>query len=46
MEFLAPNEHLAPFVRRFNADAEHDASFTRRRELFSGLVTPVFDLAQ
>ena len=33
MEFLAPSERLAPFVRRFNAYAERDTGFARRREL-------------
>ena len=46
MEFLAPTERLAPFVRRFNAYVEHDTSFTRRRELPSGLATLVFNLGQ
>jgi len=46
MQFLVPTERLAPFVRRFNAYAEHDTSFTRRRELPSGLATLVFNLGQ
>ena len=46
MEFLAPTEHLAPFVRRFNAYAERDTGFVRRRELPSGLATLVFNLGQ
>lgn len=44
MEFLAPTGRLAPFVRRFNAYAEHDTGFARRRELPSGLATLVFNL--
>jgi AraC-like DNA-binding protein len=44
MEFLAPTERLAPFVRRFNAYAERDTGFTRRRELPSCLATLVFNL--
>jgi AraC-like DNA-binding protein len=44
MEFLAPTERLAPFVRRFNAYAERDTGFVRRRELPSCLATLVFNL--
>jgi AraC-like DNA-binding protein len=44
MEFLAPREPLAPFVRRFNAYAERDTRFARRRELPSRLATLVFNL--
>jgi AraC-like DNA-binding protein len=44
MEFLAPNERLAPFVRRFNAYAEFETRFARRRELPSPLATLVFNL--
>ena len=46
IESLAPTEHLAPFVRRFNADAEHDTGFVRRPEPPSGLATLVFNLGQ
>jgi AraC-like DNA-binding protein len=35
-----------PFVRRFNAYAEHDTGFVRRPELPSGLATMVFNLGQ
>lgn len=44
MEFLAPAAPLAPFVRRFNAYAERDTGFLRRRELPSPLATLVFNL--
>jgi hypothetical protein len=44
MELLAPSEPLAPFVRRFNAYAERDTGFARRRELPSRLATLVFNL--
>ena len=44
MDFLAPSSRLAPFVRRFNAYAEHGTGFARRRELPSGLATLVFNL--
>jgi AraC-like DNA-binding protein len=44
MEFLAPTDNLAPFVRRFNAYAERDTGFVRRREPPSGLATLVFNL--
>jgi AraC-like DNA-binding protein len=44
MEFLAPTEPLAPFVRRFNAYSERDTGFARRRELPSCLATLVFNL--
>lgn len=44
MEFLAPTDRLAPFVRRFNAYAERDTGFARRRELPSCLATLVFNL--
>jgi AraC-like DNA-binding protein len=46
MEFLTPTERLAPFVRRFNAYAERDTGFARRRELPSCLATLVFNLGQ
>jgi AraC-like DNA-binding protein len=46
MEFLAPTARLAPFVRRFNAYAERDTQFVRRRELPSGLATLVFNLGR
>ena len=46
MEFLAPTARLAPFVRRFNAYAERDTQFARRRELPSCLATLVFNLGQ
>jgi AraC-like DNA-binding protein len=35
-----------PFVRRFNAYAEHKTGFVRRRELPSGLATMLFNLGQ
>jgi AraC-like DNA-binding protein len=44
MEFLAPSEPLAPFVRRFSVYAERDTGFARRRELPSPLATLVFNL--
>jgi AraC-like DNA-binding protein len=44
MELLAPCEALAPFVGRFNAYAERDTGFVRRRELPSRLATLVFNL--
>jgi AraC-like DNA-binding protein len=44
VEFLAPDERLAPFVRRINAYAERDTAFVRRRELPSCLATLVFNL--
>ena len=44
MEFLAASARLAPFVRRFNAYAEHGTGFARRREPPSGLATLVFNL--
>ena len=44
MAFLAPAENLTPFVQRFNAYAERDTSFVRRREPPSGLATLVFNL--
>jgi len=44
MELLAPSAPLAPFVRRFNAYAERDTGFARRRELPSCLATLVFNL--
>jgi hypothetical protein len=46
IEFLAPTDRLAPFVRRFNAYAERDTAFVRRREPPSGLATLVFNLGQ
>jgi AraC-like DNA-binding protein len=46
MDFLAPVDRLVPFVRRFNAYAEHETGFVRRRELPSGLATLVFNLGQ
>jgi AraC-like DNA-binding protein len=46
MDFLAPADRTAPFVRRFNAYAEHETGFVRRRELPSGLATLVFNLGQ
>jgi AraC-like DNA-binding protein len=44
MAFLAPTDRLAPFVWRFNAYAERDTQFARRRELPQGLATLVFNL--
>src|SRR5271166_2781603 len=44
LEFLAPTERLAPFVKRFNAYSERGAGFARRRELPSPLATMVFNL--
>lgn len=44
MEFLAPSERLAAYVRRFNVYAERDTRFARRRELPSCLATLVFNL--
>ncbi len=44
MEFLEPTERLAPFIQRFNAYAERDTGFARRREPPSGLATLVFNL--
>ena len=46
MDFLAPVDPIVPFVRRFNAYAEHETGFARRRELPSGLATLVFNLGQ
>ena len=46
MEFLTPSENLAPFVQRFNAYAERDTGFSRRREPPSGLATLVFNLGE
>jgi AraC-like DNA-binding protein len=46
MDFLAPVDRIVPFVRRFNAYAEHETGFVRRRELPSGLATLVFNLGQ
>jgi AraC-like DNA-binding protein len=46
MEFLAPTERLAPFIRRFNAYVERDTGFARRRELPSPLATMVFNLGR
>jgi AraC-like DNA-binding protein len=46
MDFLAPADPIMPFVRRFNAYAEHETGFVRRRELPSGLATLVFNLGQ
>ena len=44
MEFLAPTDRLAPYVQRFNAYAEDDTGFARRREAPNGLATLVFNL--
>jgi hypothetical protein len=44
IDCLAPADRLAPFVRRFNAYAENETGFVRRRELPSGLATLVFNL--
>jgi AraC-like DNA-binding protein len=46
MDFLAPVAPIVPFVRRFNAYAEHETGFFRRRELPSGLATLVFNLGE
>jgi AraC-like DNA-binding protein len=46
MAFLAPAENLTPFVQRFNAYAERDTGFVRRREPPSGLATLVFNLGE
>ena len=46
MAFLAPAENLTPFVQRFNAYAERDTGFARRREPPSGLATLVFNLGE
>jgi AraC-like DNA-binding protein len=46
IDSLAPADRLVPFVRRFNAYAEHETGFVRRRELPSGLATLVFNLGQ
>ena len=46
MEFLAPTDWLVPFVRQFNAYAEHDTGFVRRREPPSGLATLVFNIGR
>jgi AraC-like DNA-binding protein len=46
IDCLAPADRLVPFVRRFNAYAEHETGFVRRRELPSGLATLVFNLGQ
>jgi AraC-like DNA-binding protein len=46
MEFLAPTPRLAPYVRQFNAYAERDTGFARRRETPSGLATIVFNLGE
>jgi hypothetical protein len=44
MAFRAPSSRMAPLIGRFNAYAEHDTRFTRRRELPTGLATLVFNL--
>ena len=44
MEFLAPPAPMAPFVRQFNAYAERDTQFVRRRELPTGTAVLVFNL--
>jgi hypothetical protein len=36
IDVLAPTDRLVPFMRRFNAYAEHETGFVRRRELPSG----------
>src|SRR5882757_1795199 len=46
IDCLAPADRLVPFVRRFNAYAENETGFARRRELPSGLATLVFNLGQ
>jgi AraC-like DNA-binding protein len=46
IDCLAPADRLVPFVRRFNAYAENETGFVRRRELPSGLATLVFNLDQ
>lgn len=46
IDCLTPADRLAPFVRRFNAYAENETGFVRRRELPSGLATLVFNLGQ
>lgn len=46
IDCLAPTDRLAPFVRRFNAYAEHETGFVRRCELPSGLATMLFNLGQ
>jgi AraC-like DNA-binding protein len=46
IESLAPTDRLAPLVRRFNAYAERDTAFVRRREPPSGLATLVFNLGR
>ena len=46
MTFLTPTERLAPFVQRFNAYAERDTGFARRREPPSGLATLVINLGE
>jgi AraC-like DNA-binding protein len=46
IDCLAPADRLVPFVRRFNAYAESETGFVRRRELPSGLATLVFNLGQ
>src|SRR5262249_29286577 len=44
MDLLAPSARLAPFVRLFDAYAEHGTGRLRRREMPSGLATLVFNL--
>jgi AraC-like DNA-binding protein len=44
MDMLAPRPALAEFVRRFNAYAERDTSFARRRELPAGHAVLLFNL--
>ncbi len=44
MAFLAPTARMAPFICRFNAYAEHDTRFVRRRELPNGQATLIFNL--
>jgi AraC-like DNA-binding protein len=46
IDCLAPADRLMPFVQRFNAYAEHQTGFVRRRELPSGLATILFNLGQ
>src|SRR5580698_1984055 len=46
MEFLTPTDRLAPYVQRFNAYAERDTGFARRREPPNGLATVVFNLGE
>lgn len=46
LAFLAPTRRMAPFVRQFNAYAEHDTRFARRRELPTGAATLIFNLGR